>query len=52
MEGADPCVIYEDRHMNVMNKKPVEKKSQVLLHFMQSWDMRQWTLSPGENVFQ
>lgn len=28
MEGADPCVIYEDRRRMVMNKKPVAEKEQ------------------------
>lgn len=25
-EGADPSVIYEDRHLEVMNKRPVAKR--------------------------
>lgn len=25
-EGADPSVIYEDRHLEVMNKRPVAKE--------------------------
>lgn len=27
-EGADPSVIYEDRHLEVMNKRAVAKKKQ------------------------
>lgn len=27
-EGADPSVIYEDRHLEVMNKRPIAKKKQ------------------------